>query len=121
MVTSIFGHVTTLIDGTAIPFLAHTPAGGALVPLCALAVDIDTDVANTLYTWDGLLGGVLTPSVQIGAADIAATANWSGGMLLLVPGVISIVDATGAAVTGGLIDWYITYLALASTTTVVTA
>ena len=120
-IVDLFGRCTQLIAGTALPRIQFTPTGGALVPLCAAAVDIDTDAVNTIYTWSGLIAGVLTPSVQIGAADIAATANWGGGNLKLVPGVISITDATAAAVTGGLIDWYITYLPLLDTGTITAA
>lgn len=116
LVTYMFGHVTTLIGaGAAVPYVQHTPTGGAAVPLCALAVSIAADVADTIYTWDGLLAGVLTPSVQIGAADLAVTAHWSGGMLILVGGIMSIVNAIAST---GIIDWYVAYLPLEDTTLV---
>lgn len=110
LVQYMFGHVTTVIGaGAAVPLIAFTPTGGAAVPLCTVAVDISTDAVNTIYTWSGLIGGVLTPSIQIGAADLAATAQWSGGMLILVGGIIRITNAVAST---GIIDWYISYLPL---------
>ncbi len=114
MVAKIIGRSTEVIAGTCLPRLQHTPDGGALTPLCAAAIDIDTDVANSLYTWSGLVAGALTVGGVIGISDINANATWAGGFQTLVEGIISLTDATGAAVTTGLIDWYIVYFPLTS-------
>lgn len=117
----LFGVVTQLINGTALPRLQHTPTGGALTPLCVAAADIDTDAVNTIYTWTGLVGGTLTPGAVIGVSDLNANAQWSGGLNILVPGVISVTDATGVAVLGGLIDWYVIYMPLVDTAVITAA
>ena len=111
LVYSIIGHCTELIAGTAIPRLQFTPTGGgAQTGLCAAAADIDADAINTLYTWTGLLAGLLTPCVGIGHLDLTAAQAGFALPLTFTSGVIALTDATGVAVTGGLIDWYITYL-----------
>lgn len=116
LVQYIFGHVTTAIGaGAAVPRIQFTPTGGAQVPLCAAAAAINGDAVNTIYTWSGLIAGALTPSAQIGAADLAATAQWSGGMLILVGGIIAVTNAVAST---GIIDWYISYLPLEDTTIV---
>lgn len=114
-IKALFGHSTELIAGTCLPRLQFTPTGGALTPLCVAAVDIDADVANSFYTWTGLVGGTLTVGAVIGVSDLNANAQWSGGSDVLVPGIISLTDATAAAVTGGLIDWYVIYMPLVDT------
>lgn len=120
-VVYMFGHCTQLIAGTALPRIQFTPTGGALTPLCAAAADIDTDAVNSMYGWSGYVAGTLTVSATIGGIGlVAATSRWGGHVIELVPGVISITDATGAAVTGGLIDWYILYVPM-TTTAVITA
>ncbi len=110
---SLIGHATELVAGTAIPRLQFTPTGGgAQSGLCVAAADIDTDAINTLYTWTGLLAGLLTPSVGIGHLDLTVAQAGFASPITLTSGVIALTDATAAAVTGGLIDWYITYLPL---------
>jgi len=111
----MFGVCTQLIAGTALPRLQFTPTGGALTPLCAAAADIDTDAVNSMYCWTGLVGGALTVSAVIGLLDLAANSVWHGSYNTMVPGIISVTDATGVAVTGGLIDWYVIYVPLVDT------
>ena len=72
--------------------------------------NIDTDAINTLYTWTGLLAGLLTPCVGIGHMDLSGAQASIPTPIILTSGVIAVTDATGVAVTGGLIDWYITYV-----------
>ena len=113
LVFSLFGHATQLIAGTALPQLEFLPTGGgAQSDLSAAAADIDTDAINTLYTWTGLIAGLLTPCVGIGHLDLTGAQAMFTSPITLVPGTIIVTDATAVAVTGGLIDWYITYLPL---------
>ena len=104
----MFGVCTTLIGaGLCVPQLQFTPTVGAVqVPLCLAAASIANDVAGTIYTWDGLLGGQLAPGAALGASDALAT--WAGGFLTLVAGEIEITGAVDAV--AGVIDWYIMYL-----------
>jgi len=115
LVASLFGYCTELIAGAALPRLQFTPTVGVETPLCAAAADIDTDAIGTLYSWDGLAASQLIPSAVLGAMGLIATSEWDGKFIILAPGVINVTDATAAAVTGGLIDWYITYLPLLDT------
>jgi len=116
LVYRLIGHATELIAGTAVPRLAFTPTGGgAQTFLSAAAADIDTDAVNILYTWDGLLAGLLTPGVGIGHLDLTGAEAGFVSPITLVSGVIALTDTTAGAVTGGLIDWYISYLPLNDT------
>lgn len=109
----LIGHCTELIAGAALPRLAFTPTGGgAQTFMCAAAADINTDAINTLYTWTGLLAGLLTPGVGIGHLDLTAAEEGFFAPICYTSGVIAITDATAAAVVTGVIDWYITYLPL---------
>ena len=110
LITQFYGLVTQLIAGAATPVLNHNPVGAAPnAAIATVAVDIDTDAVGTIYTWTGAVGGVLGPVAQLGVCSPGETL-FAGNMLLLTPGVINITDATAIAVTGGLIDWYVTYL-----------
>jgi len=108
VVSHCFGVCTTLIAGAIVPFLEITTVvPAATVPLCTLAVSLDTDVAGTIYGWSGLIAGVLTPSA-VGAMELAAGNTWAGGLIVLTAGVINVDNAIAS--TAGVIDWYITYL-----------
>jgi len=108
LVKMIFGVVTTLIGGgAAVPQIAFTPTGGALVNLCAAAASIAADAAGTIYTFPlGIIAAVLAPSPAIGHADTLAT-GWGGDYIILVGGIINIVNAV---VSTGVIDWYMDYI-----------
>jgi len=112
LVTELFGHVTTVIGaGAAVPFIEITTVvPAATVPLCALVVDISTDAVDTMYSWDGALAGVLT-ATPVGAKGMPATNTWDGGMIVLTAGVINVDNAVAST---GIIDWYITYLAMST-------
>jgi hypothetical protein len=110
----LFGVVSTVIGaGLATPFLqltANAAYGGTVIPMCALAAAINADAVGTIYTWDGTAAGVLTPKAVVGIKSSAeATGLWStaGDILILVPGIIQIVNATSAVT--GVIDWYLYY------------
>ncbi len=106
----MFGVVTTVIGaGVCLPRLQFTPTvGAARVPLCAAAATIATDAAGTIYTWNGLLAGQLTPGAALGMSDPNANATWAGGFLTLAAGVIDLDVAVDAV--SGVIDWYVMYL-----------
>ncbi len=110
LVTHLYGIVTTLIAGGApVPRVQFTPDGGALTPMCAAAADIITDAIDTIYTWDGALASLLAPA---GVASVGVGhAGFSVNYQILVPGVISITQAAGAA-TGGVVDWVLHYVPL---------
>lgn len=111
LVYSFIGHITELIAGTALPTPNITPTdAGGQTELSDSAADIDTFAVNTLFTYTGLLAGLLTPCVGIGHLDLTGAQASIPTPIILNSGVIAILDATAAAVTGGLIDWYITYV-----------
>lgn len=121
LVWRLFGHVTTLIGaGLAVPQLWFTPTGGgAITALCAAAASIAADAVNTLYTWTGLLAGLLTPGVGIGHLDLTGAEAGFASPIAMTAGVISLVNAVDAL--AGVIDWYITYLPMADTTIITAA
>lgn len=120
LVTCMFGHVTTIIGaGLAVPRIQFTPAGGAQTPLNAAAASIATDVVDTIYVWDGIAASQMIPSGTIGAGGIAATGDWLGGFVGLVPGVIALTNAVSAL--SGVIDWYISYIPLTDTAVITAA
>lgn len=106
----MFGVVTTVIGGgLALPRLQFTPTvGAAQIPLCAAAASIAGDLAGTIYTWTGLLGGQLTPGAVLGISDVNANSDWAGGFVTLTAGVIQLTNAVDAL--SGVIDWYVVYL-----------
>jgi hypothetical protein len=118
-VKNLFGVVTADITGAATIFLYYTSAGGTLTALSIVSASINGDLAETIYRWDGSLTallGVLAPTGALGIG-IPAEMTWSDittptndvGAFVLLPGVISIDNTGGAAVTAGVIDWYLTY------------
>ena len=108
----MFGVCTTVIGaGLCLPRLQFTPTVGAVrVPLCTAAASIATDAAGTIYTWDGLLAGVLAPGAVLGASDALAT--WAGSFITVAAGVIDLDVAVDAV--SGVIDWYVMYLPIAA-------
>ena len=110
LVYYMFGVCTTVIGaGLAVPQIQFTPTVGAVqVPLCGAAASIATDAAGTIYTWNGLLAGQLTPGAVLGMSDPNANATWAGGFTTLVAGVIQLTNAVDAV--SGVIDWYVMYL-----------
>jgi len=104
----MFGVVITAIGtGLAVPQLQFTPTVGAgQIPLSGAAASIAGDPAGTVYTWNGLLNGALTPFGELGIAD--TTITWAGGFATLAAGVIQLTNAVDAL--GGTIDWYVLYL-----------
>lgn len=115
LVYALFGHVTTVIGaGLAVPQLQFTPTGGgAQTVLCAAAASIDGDAVNTLYTWTGLIAGLLTPGVGIGHLDLTGAEAGFAHPITFTPGVIALTNAVDAL--SGVIDWYIVYLPMLST------
>ena len=107
---ALFGQVTTIIGaGLAVPQLWFTPTGGGgVTALCAAAASIAADAVNTLYTWTGLLAGLLTPGVGIGHLDLTGAEAGFANPITMTPGVISLVNAIDAL--SGVIDWYIAYI-----------
>lgn len=108
IVHQFWGHVTTVIGaGVAVPQIVHTPTlSGAAVPLCAAHAGINTSAVDTIFVnVAGALGTALTSGPAIGAVDTAGTA-WSGNVLILAPGIVSVVNAVAST---GIIDWYFMY------------
>lgn len=117
----IIGHVTTVIGGgLAVPQLAFLPTGGgAITDLCAAAASIAADAVNTLYTWTGLLAGLLTPGVGIGHLDLTGAEAGFASPITMTAGSINLINAVSAVT--GVIDWYISYLPFADATVITAA
>ena len=107
LVLNLWGIVTTLIAGAIVPQFSFTPTGGAAVAMSAAMLTLNTDVAGTIYVWDGVTATVPGPAAAIGYAD-SAEAGWNGDYAILPAGIIRIVN--GVASTAGVIDWYIAYI-----------
>lgn len=106
----MFGVVTTTIGaGLALPQLHFTPTIGAgQIPLSGASLSIAGDVAGTIYTWTGILNGLLTVGAVLGISDVNATSDWAAGVITLPAGVINLI--TSADALSGVIDWYVMYL-----------
>ncbi len=117
-VLGMFGHVTAVFAGAnAIPLPSFTPTGGVANALSVVAVAA-AFALNSLLVWDGsrtAASGVLRVGVGLGhnqSNDSIGTAALAEGWvspLGFVAGVISIVNAGGAADATGQVDWYIMY------------
>ena len=112
IVRALFGHVTTIIAGAAVPRLQFTPqygvggGVGVITPICAAAATINTDAVGTVYNFPlGTIAAQLAPAATIGMAATDET-GWGGSYIILVPGIISV---TGAVAATGVVDWYISY------------
>lgn len=108
LVVNLFGIVTTLMGaGAAVPRFSFTPDGGVAINMAAAIADISTDVAGTIYVWDGVTATVPAPAAQIGWAD-SAEFGWNGDPGVLPNGVIRIVN--GVVCDAGIVDFYIAYI-----------
>lgn len=118
LVPAFFGHVTTAIGaGLCVPGLAFTPTGGGgQTTICTAAASIAADAVNTLYTWTGLIAGLLTPGVGIGHLDLTGAEAGFANPLTFTAGTIELIGAVAAV--SGVIDWYLCYIACRSGVTV---
>ena len=108
LVVNLFGIVTTLMGaGAAVPQFAFTPTGGAQVGMSAAMATVATDVAGSIYVWDGVTATIPAPANQIGWAD-SAEFGWNGDPGVLPVGVIAIVNAV--VCDAGVVDYYICYI-----------
>ena len=107
LVQDFFGVVTTVIGaGAAVPRVRFTPTGGAAIWVGLAATTIATDAVNTCYLFT--LSGLdyqLAPAANIGGIEMTESV-WGGAHNIIVPGVVSIVNAVAST---GIIDWYIVY------------
>lgn len=113
LATSIVGRVTTAITVANTIKLQHNPTTGTTQDLCA-ATDLGTTdtPAGDLITLAG--GAATAPVVGIGAVNGYSASNG----IFLDAGVVEQVTATGA---DGGITWFITWVPLEDTATVVAA
>ena len=119
LVVNLFGIVTTLMGaGAAIPRFSFTPDGGAAINMSAAMATIATDVAGSVYVWDGVTATVPAPANQIGWAD-SAEFGWNGDPGVLPVGVIRIVNAV--VCDAGVVDYYICYIPCSPASQVVAA
>lgn len=119
LVVNLFGIVTTLMGaGAAVPQFSFTPDGGAAIGISAAMADISTDVAGSIYIWDGVTATVPAPAALVGWAD-SAEAGWNGDPAILPVGVIRIVNAV--ACSAGVVDYYICYIPCSEASQVVPA
>ena len=125
-VTGIWGHVTAVFAGAnATPIVAQTLAGGALANMSVIAVAA-AFALNTFLIWDGSLtavSGVLRASAAVGHTQVtdsvgtpASAESWAGP-IVVVPGIISIVNAGDLDATG-MVDWYLSYIPMRDGATV---
>jgi hypothetical protein len=109
-VTSIVGVITTGIQATAnATKLQFTPTGGSATDLCA-TLDITGSAIRKIFYITGTKADALAVSTDAGIC-IAPLAS----SLVLGPGILSI---NCAATSTGVIDWYIRYEPLSSTSSI---
>lgn len=114
MLTSLYGIVVTIaIAAAAKPTLQFTPDSNAagITPMCvveSLGGDWDGDPVDTIYCWDGTVGGALDPATGTGIGIASFSANFQ----ILSPGIISYLNDTGDVCTAGVVDWVLHYVPL---------
>ncbi len=108
VVTNMWGHVRVACTGALlVPLPTHTPTiGAAGSAICTVAVGAIWPL-GTVLTWSGLLAGVLAPTAGVGHGQAGVVESFDGGGIILMPGILSIVNATADAT--AVIDWYVTY------------
>ena len=115
LVRYLYGVVSTLMGaGAAVPQLRYTSLDGAVATVMDLAMaTIATDIAGSVYVWSGAVGGQMAPTAALGFADAAEYA-WQAlaNFTILAPGTIDIVNAV--SIDAGVVDWYLTWIALQS-------
>jgi hypothetical protein len=111
-VTGMFGHVRVACTGNAlVPLLSYYPLVtgiGSITAIATIAVGAIWPV-DTILVWDGTLADVLAPSVGLGhgQAGPASTECFVAGYIDMLPGFITVVNATADATAE--IDWYVSY------------
>jgi hypothetical protein len=94
--------------GAATPFLqltANAAYGAGVAPICALHASIAAVNAGQILQMTGVAAGILTTAAVPGIRSTnEATGIWASTYMILVPGIIQIVNATGAV--SGVLDWY---------------
>jgi len=110
-ITFMFGHVTIACTGAVlVPLIQFTPTlAGAASALCTVAVGA-AHAQNVVLMWDGLLASVLAPTAGVGHGQSGGVESFDGGTILVMPGIISIVNATADAT--AVIDWYMSFIPL---------
>lgn len=106
LLAGIYGKVTTQIGavGATTIQLDLVPTGGASGVLC-VAVAINTDVVNTIYTITGDVAVGMDVGTSIGVGHYQET-----NTMVLVPGIIGMIVAV--SVNTGVIDWTLHYVPL---------
>ncbi len=105
MITNMYGIVTTLIAALCTMGPVHTPTvGGVETDMAAISASIDTDVVNSVYTWDGTITGQIAPT------GIGIGTPFDTNYQILVDGVIGL--QVGVVATAGAIDWILNYIPL---------
>jgi hypothetical protein len=102
------GIVSSAMDAnaTTIGLLLVTAISGTVVPMSAATLAITNAVTEDVITMDGRVGTALT--LVTGAARGVGVYNITNEQIL-VPGLIRMINATAIQVTGGRIDWSISY------------
>ena len=111
--TSLFGQVTTSITTAGTTKLQHNPTTGTTGDLVT-ATDLGTTdtLAGALLSIDGVVASSIVRSVGW------AVAGFAQPFLVLTPGGVEMVTATGA---DGAITWYATWVPLTAGATLVAA
>jgi len=110
---AMWGHVRVACTGAAlVPLIVHTPTVGAAgTAICTVCVGA-AHALGVVLTWSGLLAGVLAPTAAVGHGQAGVVESFDGGPIILMPGIMSITNATADATAE--IDWYVSYKPLAS-------
>ena len=111
----IFGVVVEVPTGAATPFLTYISSAAYGAPtttaICALHASVAAAPVGTVLQMTGVTVGILTSGLVQGIrSPNEATGIWANGdYVVMCPGVIQIVNATTAGVSG-IIDWYMYYV-----------
>jgi hypothetical protein len=113
LVTSLFGEVTVVFDGTTNSLnVVHDPDGAGAVGDISGATVCTSDAAGTLYTVHGIQAALLGTQKEGGTevpTHVVAKAPVGGGFIL--PAGVTKLQTTGTDTTGST-KWTMTYIPL---------
>ncbi|MEE9365887.1 MAG: hypothetical protein V3W44_04285 [Dehalococcoidales bacterium] len=116
LITGFFGVVPNGVTmGNSTMLIQSVDTEGPTTFPYTTAVDLNTDAAGTTYTFTVAVPSVLTP--LLGAQNLAGQA--SGSLNWYCPA--GTVDQLGSGAVAGVIDWYMTFIPLASNVVVTDA
>jgi len=110
-ITSFGALVTAVCVGGLVPQLNFTPAGGGAASVMSAAAAGVAWPVDTIVTFDGAVAAALAATANLGHSltdPVGAESFFTGGSLMVVPGVINIINAVADLT--AVLDWFMTFI-----------